>query len=194
MQTLDRLLGKQSHLRLLRTLYGAETPLSGRDLQRRTGLSNRATMQALGALCAIGAVERWQEGTRYRHRLNTGHYWVAKVLAPAFEAERQFWQDLARTIRKHLRPRPMAAVLTGSLARQGEPVNARLDLVLLFQNGRTRLAACRGLPVLTAALACRYALPSSVTLVDLNSMDRQEYDALWRRVEREGLLLFGNLA
>ena len=56
MYGLDRLLSKPSQLMVLRCLYHAEELLTGRDVERGTGLSNRATMTALQDLVAMAAV------------------------------------------------------------------------------------------------------------------------------------------
>ena len=90
-------------------------------------------------------------------------------------------------------PDPAPAVATGLLARDESADCGTLDLALIFTSGRNRIRAFRSLDVLEDALWDRYALTVEVTLLDENSMDDEEYNALWKRVEREGILLFGQL-
>ncbi len=193
MYAMDLLLSRRSHLQVLRVLYHAEEPLSGREIERRTGLSNRATMMALETLSEAAAVHYQEEGNAYLFELNPDNYFVRKALKAAFDAEDLFWDDLRRTVRRVVRPRPTAAVATGPLARDESLSFGRIDLVLLFSSGRNRIRAFPSTETLTEEVFNRYGLPMECVLLDANTMNRDEYDSLWRRVEREGVLLFGTL-
>jgi hypothetical protein len=180
-------------LLVLRTLYHAEEPLTGREIERRTGLSNRTTMLALETLVDASVVHREQDTHAHWYELNTNHYLAAKVLKPAFEAEDLFWDDLRKTVRRVVHPRPIAAVATGPLARDEGLSEGRIDLTMLFSTGRNRMRAFRSMEELGDTIWDRYGLSMDYTLLDVNTMDDDEYDTLWRRVEREGILLFGTL-
>jgi len=193
MHGLDVILANRSQLRVLRTLYDADEPLSGRETERRTGLSNRATMDALEALLDAKAVHMQPNGRAYLFTLNRNHYLVAKALTPAFDAENLFWDDLRKTVQRVVRPRPIAAVATGPLAREETVYGGRVILTMLFSTGRNRIRSLARIPALAEAIRDRYALMLEHHLLDINTMDREEYIPLWRRVEREGILLFGTL-
>jgi hypothetical protein len=193
MHGLNRLLKRPSQLGVLRVLYHAEGPLTGREIERRVGLSNRATMKALEGLVECSAVLVEQDNQAYWFTINKQHYLVSKALKPAFEAEDLFWDDLRKTVRRYVRPRPIAAVVTGPLAREDDLDQGRLDLTMLFSTGRDRIRAYRTMERLVERIHERYALQADSVLLDINTMDRDEYDSLWRRVEREGILLFGTL-
>ncbi|HDL77532.1 MAG TPA: hypothetical protein ENG36_02040 [Lentisphaerae bacterium] len=193
MHGLDLLLARQSHVMVLRVLYHADGPLTGREVERRTGLSNRGAMLALESLVELSAVRRYVEGNAYRYTLNPDHYLVSRVLKAAFEAEDLFWTDVRKLVRKIVHPRPMAVVAAGPLARDETLAWGRMELVMLFSSGRSRIRAFASTEELREAIQDRYGLPSVCTLLDVNIMDREEYDALWKRVAREGILLFGNL-
>ncbi|NCC62353.1 MAG: hypothetical protein EOM12_15750, partial [Verrucomicrobiae bacterium] len=105
MQGLNQLLSKNSQLHVLRILHHAEGSLTGREIERRSGLSNRATMVALDTLCDISAVIKASEGNAYLFTINRDNYFVSKALKPAFDAEDMFWEDLRKTIRRVVRPR-----------------------------------------------------------------------------------------
>lgn len=193
MHGLDRILGKASHLAVLRVMNDTDTALSGREIQRRSGLSNRAAMQALEALCDAQVVQCEVRATSYAYQPNPRHYLWTKAIRPAFDAEYAFWEDLGKTVRRNLTPRPDAAMVTGALARDESAVDGRLDLHLLFSGGRQRLQAYRCLERLGEAIRVRYALDMSATFMDIRTMDDPEYQDLWRRIAREGVLLFGKL-
>lgn len=193
MHGLDVILGKGSHLRVLRVLNRAEGALSGREVQRRCGLSNRAVMRALEALSEQRVVLCETDVSRYQFALNTRHYLWSKAVRPALEAEEEFWTDLRKLVRRLVKPRPEAAMVTGDLARDEQAETGGLDLHLLFENGRHRLQAYRCLDRLKEQIDLRYALAVTVTFMDTRNMDDPEFQALWGRIAREGVLLFGKL-
>ena len=193
MHGLNMILNKASHLLVLRELYHAEEALTGRELQRRTGLSNRATMLALEALvdtsvahCEVTPQANWYEA-------NPNNYFFTKALKPAFEAEDLFWDDLRKMVRRVIRPRPIAAVVTGPLARDESEASGRLELTMIFASGRNRIRAYRCLEDLAEAVWDRFALNVEVNWIDTNIVEDEEYEPLWRRIEREGVLLYGTL-
>jgi len=193
MQGLNLILSRQSQLLVLRVLFHADTPLAGREIERRTGLSNRATMLALEDLVDCSAVTRHELSHCYQFAINRNNYLVTKVLKPAFEAEELVWTDLRKTIRRIVIPRPIAAVATGPLVRDETLAGGRVELTMLFTDGRSRIRAFSTIERLTATCWERYAIDLDPVLIDENIMYREAYDALWRRIEREGILLFGAL-
>lgn len=193
MHGLNFLLPRYSQLLVLRVLHHAEKALSGREVERRTGLSNRATMMALEELLAIFAVTCEPAGKAHLYQLNRTNYFVSKALRPAFEAEDMFWTDFRKTVRRLVHPRPLAAIVTGPLARDESAVNTRVQLTLLFATGRNRIRAFSSMAALNEAVNSRYAVSIDPVLLDVNTMDEDKHEPLWRRVEREGILLFGTL-
>lgn len=193
MHGLNLLFSKYSQLLVLRVLHHAGEPLTGREIERRTGLSNRAVMMALDQLTDTAAVECEQTAHAYWYTLNRTNYFVVKALKPAFEAEDLFWDDFRKIVRRNVHPRPMAAVATGPLARDESAASDRIELTLIFSTGRNRVRAFNSMEELQEALWKRYAVSIDPILLDINIMNQDKYDALWRRVEREGILLFGTL-
>lgn len=194
MQGLDYLLANKSQLMVLRTLYRAEGQLlTGRAVERATGLSNRASMNALALLVNARAVNCTRESNRHLYGINMKHYLVEKALRPAFEAEEMFWADLAKTVKRTVRPRPVAAVATGPLAREETIYGGRITLTMLFARKTDRIKCLGSVSKLIDLIRERYGLSLEYHLLDMNTMDRKEYEPLWRRVENEGILLFGAL-
>ncbi len=193
MHGLNTILGTQSKVFVLRVLLRAGKPLTGRAVERLSGLSNRATMLALDALVEARAVTRRESGRAYLFALNRNNYLVMKAIRPAFNAEEFFWDDVRKTVRRLVRPRPRAAVATGPLARDETEYGGRLILTMVFQSARSRMGALSTMDRLSSTTRERYAMTLEHHLLDINTMDRAEYVPLWRRVEREGILLFGTL-
>ncbi len=193
MRALDSILGKASHLAVLRVLHHAESPLTGREVQRRSALCNRATMLALRALAEKRIVLVQEENSRHLFQVNPRHFLWTKAIRPALEAEEDFWEDLRKSVRRAVAPRPEAAMVTGTLARDETTDGGILELHLLFATGRQRLQAFRSLARLKDTIDSRYALEVHATFMDMRNMDDAEFQSLWRRIAREGILLFGKL-
>jgi hypothetical protein len=193
MQALNGILGKTSHLRVLRVLNRSDEPLTGREIQRRSGLSNRATMLALEELARLRVLLLEVDISKHLYTPNTDHYLWSKAVRPALDAEEQFWEDLRRTVRRIMKPRPIAAIVTGTLAREEPEEDRNLHLHLLYSTGRERLQSYRCLQKLRDRAELRYAMEVNATFMDLRNMDDPEYQALWRRIAKEGILLFGDL-
>ena len=193
MHGLNLILNKTSNLLVLRELYHAEEALTGRELQRRTGLSNRATMLALESLVDTSVVrcETTPQANWYEPNIN--NYFFSKALKTVFESEDLFWDDLRKVIQKTIRPRPLSAVVTGPLARNEAESTGRLEITMLFGSGRNRMRAYGTFEDLMETIWDRYALDVEANWLDANIAEREEHEALWRRIEREGVLLFGTL-
>jgi len=80
-----------------------------------------------------------------------------------------------------------------AIAREEPQYGGRLLLTMLFNSGRNRLRALGSLRELADTVQERYALVVEHTLLDTHTMNQPEYEPLWRRVAREGILLFGTL-
>jgi hypothetical protein len=193
MQALNGLLGKASHLRVLRALHRAGQPLSGREVQRRADMSNRAVMLALEELTRLNVVICDAHADHHAYQINPRHFFWKRGIRPALEAEEHFWDDLRRLVRRTLNPRPIAAIVTGPIARDEAETDETLQLHLLFETGRERLQSYRGLDKLREQTETRYSLGVHATFMDLRNMDDPEFRTLWRRIAREGVLLFGDL-
>jgi len=193
MQGLNFILANKSRVMVLRTLFEAEQPLSGRAVEKKCGLSNRATMCALEILVEARAVHREKNGRSHLYTINHNNYFVDKVMETAFEAEELLWDDLRKTVRRTVRPRPLAAVATGPLAREENDYGGKLILTMLFPSGRSRIRSLSSMTNLAEAVRDRYGMILEHHLMDINTMDKGKYLPIWRRVEREGILLFGTL-
>ena len=193
MHGLNPILGKISHLKVLRVLHRAKVKLSGREIQRRSGLSNRATMMALDELTGKRVLRVEVTSVHYYYEPNPKSFLWTKSVRPALDAEELFWDDLRKLVRRLVKPVPEAAMVTGVLAREDAAESGLIELHLLYEGGRQRLQAYRCLDRLRAKVDERHALEVSVTFMDMRNMDDPEFQALWKRIAREGVLLFGKL-
>jgi hypothetical protein len=150
-------------------------------------------MLALEKLCQQNVLVVDATASEYWFKPNPGNYLWLKAVRPALEAEEGFWDDLRKLVRRSVKPVPEAAIVTGVLAKEQDSATGPIELNLLYEGGRQRLQAYRCLERLREKVDQRYALEISVTFMDMRNMDDPEFQTLWRRIAREGVLLFGKL-
>jgi predicted nucleotidyltransferase len=126
---------------VLRAVTAQATPVSERELARRTRLTPRSVRMALDDLVALGVVHRREGGREHAIALNRAHE-LAASLEAAFAADAAFFLSLRRhlgDIARELASRGLLQVaLFGSVARAEERPDSDLDLLLI---GRTTKAA-----------------------------------------------------
>jgi hypothetical protein len=107
---LNRILGTEANVRLLRVLSEAREPLARPDVARRARMDASGVRRALAALAAEGIVEAVGTGARTSVRLRRDHP-LAAPLRRLFAAERGRAQEVVDVIREiggGLFPRPRA--------------------------------------------------------------------------------------
>jgi hypothetical protein len=96
---LNRILGTEANVRLLRVLCAAREPLGRPEVARRAELDASGVRRALDALAAEGIVEAAGAGARAPVRLRDAHP-LASALRSLFAAEQRRAEDLVDAIRR----------------------------------------------------------------------------------------------
>ncbi len=107
--TLEDLFHSPGQIGVLRVLFRSGTPLTGRQVQRLSGLANLSTMRALKRLADLGVVSCRRAGRAYQYELRRSHWAVENLISPLFENEGK-GLDLAveiRPIGRHCRQLPL---------------------------------------------------------------------------------------
>jgi hypothetical protein len=118
---LNRILGTEANVRLLRVLSDAGEPLARPEAARRAQMDASGVRRALDALAAEGVVETVGSGARTPVRLRDGHP-LASAIRALFEAERgraAEVMDAIRAVATGLSPQPWA--LWASMPADAEP-------------------------------------------------------------------------
>lgn len=116
---LNDLLGRETHVRILRVLSAAEAPMGKAELARQADLNPSGVRRALGALIELGIVEEVGKTPRPPVRLRKKHT-LYGVLRELFRAERARIDLLVESLREmisHLQPPPRSAWVQGPVAR-----------------------------------------------------------------------------
>src|SRR5918993_2012421 len=108
---LNRILGTETNVRLLRVLARANTPLSASELARRASLGRTSVYPALDALERTDIVEFTGVGAQRHVRLRAAHP-LARAITGLFAAEAGRVDRLIAALRdafKDMTPRPTSA-------------------------------------------------------------------------------------
>ena len=194
-QSLDGVLGRLSHIRVLRVLALHGGALTPPELALRSGMSRAGAWNALDALEAIGIVARVGTGTTVPFTLNEGH--------PLTGSIRRLYEDEAsradgvleeiRTAARALDPPPLGVWLFGSVARGEDRAESDLDIAVVAEDeAAARLQAAR-LRESLSAMPGRYAVRPSVISLSASEVvslrdDGQEF---WQRIVQDGVPLLG---
>ncbi|MDP3544111.1 MAG: helix-turn-helix domain-containing protein [Elusimicrobiota bacterium] len=183
---LDAVLSAPSRLAVLRALYRARAPLSGRALARLAGINHQGAATALAGLERLGLVERRPAGRSDQWRLERRRWIMAELLLPLFEREAALADAVAGAVKKALRGKA-AAVLIGGAAAKGrlEPGQAFELVAVELPAGRRALGdAVRGL---TALFADRWSLKLTVrVLTRREGLRAAALEDLWEILPVEG--------
>ncbi len=112
---LDEILGKQSHIRMLRVLSEYEQPIPPFELARQTRLDLSGVLRAIESLVETGIVSTIGVGRGRVIRFNTAHHF-APVLQQLFDTERRRRQDLVDELQRAaqtLDPMPSSVWIEG---------------------------------------------------------------------------------
>ena len=183
---LDAVLSAPSRLAVLRALFRAKSPLSGRALARSAGINHQGAAVALAALAKLGLVERRPAGRSDEWRLDRRRWLMTELLLPLFEREAEHAGAIVDAIKKGLRGKAAAVLLAGATAKgrlePGQPV----ELVLVEGTaGRRALSeAVRGL---TALLKAQWSLSLEVRVITRRQAARVvALEDLWELIPVEG--------
>ncbi len=131
------ILGTRGKVAILRVLSQAVTPLSQREVARRTGMAIRTVELALDDLLTTGIVERLAGGRERLVRVRPGHR-----LAPAVLALLRAGADHWPAIRGELRalaasgqdPKLLAVAVVGPVARREERLGELIQLLIVAED------------------------------------------------------------
>jgi DNA-binding transcriptional ArsR family regulator len=183
---LDAVLSAPSRLAVLRALFRAKAPLSGRAIARLAGINHQGAAVALAALAGRGLVERRPAGRSDQWRLDRRGWLMSELLLPLLEREAEHADAVAGAIRKALRGKAAAVLVGGSAAKGRLAPGQALELVVVEgPGGRRPLAdAVRGLASL---LKERWSLGSTVRVLSRREGARAaDLEDLWELLPVEG--------
>ena len=183
---LDAVLSAPSRLAVLRALFRAKSPLSGRALARLAGINHQGAAVALAALAKLGRVERRPAGRSDQWRLDRSRWLMSELLLPLLAREAEHADAVAGALKKALRGKA-AAVLLGGAAAKGRLEPGRPVELVVVESAAGRRALSEAIRALTALLKERWSLGLDVRVLARREAARAvALDDLWELLPNEG--------
>jgi predicted nucleotidyltransferase len=113
--------------------------ISGREIARISGLSNRAVQNSLANLESLGLVDRIVGGRDHLFTLNRNNKIVSKIIKYIFEFEDGFSKEIIFSIKKKLSTLVSSLILFGSVARKEENYSSDFDLCIVYTNNKNKI-------------------------------------------------------
>lgn len=190
---LERLLRSPGQIAVLRALWSAPVPLTGRQVQRLARVHNRTAMEGLHYLEELGLVQRRAVGRSYLCSLKRSHRVVRTMLDPMFKAEVALPQRLAQDLARFLKGGCLSAVLYGSVARGEAGPRSDVDLLIIVEDD----LAARTFAGKRQDKAEQVAQECWSLVLEMNVKTRRELARDWdsdlmKEIRREGQLVVGS--
>jgi predicted nucleotidyltransferase len=187
---LNEIFKSSVHVRVLRAL--TELPqgfgVSGREIARRAGVSHPSATKSLGALAIQGVVTVRRALRSDEYTLNYDHVLTSSIRA-LFDAERRIVEDVRSRLQSDLeRLGVRRAYLFGSAVR-GE-ASARSDIDLAIEPTKATKQLDQGVEAMREQARRRYGNELSVIVKQMPSTQRS--DAMWRRLLKDSIPIFGD--
>ena len=179
---MDGILGKTSHVRLLRVLTEYEHPIPPVQLAHETRLDLSGVLRAIKSLAETGIVESIGVGGGRLFAFNTTHYF-APVIRQLFDAERRRRQDLFDALQRAVQtvqPAPRAAWIAGPHAVGQDTLHDAMRVGVLV-NVRDRHGTTEVLVERARDIERRFGLTIDLvlyTMADLATLTEVQLDAL----------------
>lgn len=130
---LTSIMGSAGNVRMLRALTSGDSPQSGPELARQTGLTPQGARLVLTTLAGQQLVKVHGSGRAQLYALNQSHPFATALVA-LFQEEQRRWERLLAAVRETLGQRGTgvrAAWLYGSVARGEDTPRSDVDLALI---------------------------------------------------------------
>lgn len=193
---LDRILGSEANVRVLRVLSLHGGHLSAPEIAARSGLSRQGVWNALNALMELDVVEPLGAGKTLLYYLQRGHP-LESGLKALFTAEANRLSGLLEEVTRvasDLGAGLLAVWLYGSVARRTDTPSSDLDLAVLLrlEKLRPQVEKLRALLEPAAERAKIKLSIVSITLAELRAHASKD-SPFWRELIRAAMPLKGHL-
>jgi len=189
---LERLFRAPSQISILRALWKAPAPITGRQVQQFAGVHNLTATRCLESLEQLGLLQRRAAGRAYLYSLKRSHRLVRHLVDPIFKAEaaapRRFAGELAGVLRGHC----LSAVVYGSVARGEACPASDVDLLVVVRDEKVseRFVASI-LPKAEKLVREGWSLMLEVNIKTRSQLLRSWNTPLMKRIRNEGHVLAG---
>lgn len=140
---IESVFGQKSKVRLLKALYKARMPLSGRHLSKICKLNHRTCQLSLKSLEKEGVIKSRSAGKSLLFEINKNNFFVREALSKLFDAEDSLLENALNKILKGKKKKLLfeSLILFGSVVRGEETPDSDIDLAVILKNKSGRQKA-----------------------------------------------------
>jgi predicted nucleotidyltransferase len=173
--------------RVLDALLAAGTPLSGRDVAKRCGVSPTTAGDALDELADRGLVRVIPRGRALLWQLDEDHAFVRMVRDWTAGVD----AAVAGLVVDALGEQPESVILFGSVARGDDRADSDVDVLIVAAGAEGRRGYRRRSHALARGLRNLLGRPVDVVVMDRDEMRDQASSPFVQRIAQEGRILTG---
>lgn len=189
---LERLFRAPGQISVLRALWKAPSPVTGRQVQQLAGVHNLTTTKCLEDLEQLGLLQRRAAGRAYLYSLKRSHRLIRHLVDPIFKAEEtapaRFVQELGRILNKQC----LSAVVYGSVARGEAHISSDVDLLVVVKDDKTgERFATKAQPKAEKLVREGWSLMLEVNVKTRSQLIKAWNSRLLKKIRKEGQLVSG---
>lgn len=130
---LEYIFSAPSNVTILRVLNERNLGVSGREVQRLTGLSLRTVQLSLVNLENMGVVKKFTGKREYLFLIDREKFLSKYLIDNIYETEKLFLKEVLIVTRKKISKYCESIILFGSAARGDESIESDLDLCIVYK-------------------------------------------------------------
>ncbi len=137
-RVLDEVFSRWSNVAVLRALNRHVVGMSGREVARVAGITNKNCITALVDFENLGIVTCERGGREHSYKLNRKHALVEDALMPLLKYEEEYFDRIASYLRAKLKDKTVSLIVFGSVARKEETMKSDYDLCVVAADVRLK--------------------------------------------------------
>lgn len=190
---LERLFRAPGQISVLRALWKAPSPVTGRQVQQLAGVHNLTTTKCLDNLERLGLLQRRAAGRAYLYSLKRSHRLVRHLVDPIFKAEEAAPARFTRELGRALTSQCLSAVVYGSVARGEADFASDVDLLVVVRDEKAgeRFAA-KAQPKAEKLVREGWSLMLEINVKTHSQLIKAWNSPLLKKIRKEGRLVAGS--
>jgi predicted nucleotidyltransferase len=191
--SLERLFRAPGQISVLRALWRAPAPVTGRQVQQLAGVHNLTATKCLDNLERLGLLQRRAAGRAYLYSLKRSHRLVRHLIDPIFKAEETAPTRFAGELAQTLRGQCLSALVYGSVARGEAHSASDVDLLVVVSDDKAadRFSATV-LPKAEKLVREGWSLMLEVNVKTRSRLLKSWDSPLVKRIRKEGQVVAGS--
>jgi predicted nucleotidyltransferase len=190
--TIEKLFSAPGQIRVMRVLWRAGKPLTGRQIQKLAGLANLSAMRALKHLTDLGVVSCRQAGRSHQYELKMDHWAVDELVSPIFEGEDRGLDLLCELLVEKLKGQCQTAYLYGSSVDSSKDMVGDIDLFMAVKTKKEREVLESSLiPEISEKISERFGLFLEPNIVTFKELSRNPVRKVAEDIAQNGRKLCG---